>query len=111
MAEVIQHDDDELWRGAGKVLALNMLVDNMLREMKLAQVQYADAFGVDPEDQASQEGKKNYEPCEEGGLAFCINLMALIGIDADAVRAASAILSNSNEAATDAAGTGGGGKH
>ena len=67
MAEVIQHDDDELWRGAGKVLALNMLVDNMLREMKLAQVQYADAFGVDPDDQASREGKKNYKPREEGG--------------------------------------------
>ena len=87
------------------------LADLIVAAAQETAVQYTDAFGVDPEDQASQEGKKNYKPREEGGFAFCINLMALIGIDADAVRAASAILSNSNEAATDAAGTGGGGKH
>ena len=109
MAEHIQHDDDELPRGAGTVLALNMLVENMLAGMKNAKVQYAHAFGDDPHDQVSREGRKNYGPREDGGFSFCINLMDMLGLDGNALNAVSQILNDSNEAATGAAQ--GGGKH
>lgn len=111
MSNHIQHDDDEIWHGASKVLALSILIQDLLREMKTAQVQYARAFGDDPRDEVSRAGRNNYKPREDGGFAFCTNLIALLGLDGDAVKNASVILGNSNTAATDAAHTGGSGKH
>jgi hypothetical protein len=109
MSDRIRNDSDEVWRGAGKVLALNMLLEQMLSEMKTAQIQYRHAFGDgDPQDQASQQGKQNYIPREEGGLAFCANAIIMVGSDGDAVKTAATILQGSGEIATE---TAGGGRH